>query len=191
MIDFVAGPPAYVGLAVVGLGFVLLARWAGRERGTRLDMFVALRFGDVLLTEVVGAFVIGYAIGALIAPPERANLGPPAPPGRFGGPFALLRQLPVALGLAAAVIDVLVRVDVRDMLLGGRASRNPVRSYIGWDATVVAAIPAGGFGEIRMRDGMGNVMSIAATADIDIAAGAHVRVVGTRELNVVVAPIAG
>jgi len=176
--------PAYAALAVAGVALILLARWAARRRGTRWDTFVALRSGEVLLTEVIGAFVLGYAIGALIAPPDRAALGPP---GRFGG-FGALRSLPVALGAIGAAIAALAHVDLRDLLLGGRAARNPLRSYIGWDARVVAAIPAGGFGEISLRDGMGNLISVAATADVDVATGADVRIIGTRDLNVLVAP---
>ena len=173
-------------LLAAGVVLVVLARWAGRERGSRLDSFVALRVGDVLLTEVAGAFLIGYGIGALIAPPQAGAA--PLPRGR-ANPFAALRALPVFLGFVGVLVAVATRVDVRDALLGGRASRNAVRSYIGWDARVIAAIPANGFGEILMRDGMGNVMSIAATADSDIAVGTHVKVVATRELNVVVAPL--
>ncbi len=169
-----------------GLVLVAVARWAGRRRGTMRDQLVALRLGDVLLTEVFGAFLIGYGLGALIAPPEVAST--PVPRGR--NPLASLRSLPIFLGLVGAAIAALARVDLRDVLLSGRASRNAVRSYIGWDARVIATIPARGFGEILMRDGMGNVMSVAATADTDIAIGTHVRVVGTRDLNIVVAPIA-
>ena len=39
-----------------------------------------------------------------------------------------------------------------------------------------------------LRDGVGNVMSVAATADSDLAEGTVVRVVTTRDLNLVVAP---
>jgi hypothetical protein len=184
------GVPAYAAMAALGLALVAVARWAGRRRGTRWDSLVALRTGDVLLTEVVGAFIIGYAVGSIVAPPDRIAVGPPAPPGRFGG-VGSLRNLPVFLGIVGALISVLTRIDVRDLLLGGRAARNPVRSYIGWNARVIATIPAGGFGEILMRDGMGNVMSIAATADTDLAVGTEVRVVATRDLNIVVAPLAG
>lgn len=182
--------PAYAAMAVLGLALIAIARWAGRRRGTRWDSLVALRSGDVLLTEVVGAFIVGYAVGAIIAPPGRAAAGPPVPPGRFGG-VGSLRSLPVFLGIVGALVSILTRIDVRDLLLGGRAARNPVRSYIGWNARVIAAIPAGGFGEILMRDGIGNVMSIAATADMELPVGTEVRVVATRDLNIVVAPLAG
>src|SRR5437868_14303258 len=73
----------------VGLALVVLARWASRTRGGKRDTWVALRIGDVLLTEIIGAFLLGYGPGGLIAPPEAAGPGgPPArigPAGRLGG----------------------------------------------------------------------------------------------------------
>lgn len=152
---------------------------------------MAFRVGDVLLTEVIGAFLVGYSLGALIAPPDAqvARPGPPGPPrgGRFGGGFGI--TLPIGLGLLGAIIAAVVHLDLRDLMLSGRATRNAVTSYIGWDARVIKRIPARGFGEILMRDGMGNVTSVAATADVDIEEGTTVRVTATRDLNVVVTPI--
>src|SRR5207244_9058840 len=68
----------------VGLALVVLARWASRTRGTKRDTWVALRIGDVLFTEIIGAFLLGYGLGGLIAPPEVA--GPGGPPVRIGQP---------------------------------------------------------------------------------------------------------
>ena len=174
-----------------GIVLIVVARVAGRRRGTRWDSLVALRMGEVLITEVVGAFLIGYGIGLLVFPTDRAAA--PGPPGPRGGPpragfFGTPPQF--LLGIVAAIIDVIPHIDLRNLMLSGRATRNPIVSYVGWDARVVAAIPAHGYGEIAMRDGMGNVTSIAATADVDIAEGTHVRVTGTRDLNLVVSPIA-
>src|ERR671934_1623807 len=74
----------------IGLGFVLivLARWAV-HRSDRLDSWVALRVGRVLLTEVVGAFLLGYGIGLLIEQLTASPRGGPpgriiVAPGRFG-----------------------------------------------------------------------------------------------------------
>lgn len=172
-----------------GLALIAVARLSGRHRGTRWDSFVALRMGDVLITEVVGAFLVGYGIGLFVFPPDRG--GPPGPFGARGPRGGFFGAPPQFLcGILAAVIDVVPHIDLRDLMLSGKATRNPIVSYVGWDARVVAAIPAGGYGEIAMRDGMGNVTSVAATADVDIAEGAHVRVTGTRDLNLVVSPIA-
>jgi hypothetical protein len=186
-------------IIAAGVLLIVLARWAARVRGSRLDSLVALRVGDVLVTEVLGVFLVGLGIGTILWPPDAPIVGPgpggaPRPPvgrGRFigfGGPGGSDR-LPFLFGVVLALVAVLVRIDLRDLLLGGRAARNAITSYIGWDARVIAAIPAGGYGEIAMRDGAGNVISVAATADTDIAEGTLVRVTSTRDLNLVVAPL--
>ena len=178
------------GALALGIALIVTARWAARRRGTRWDSLVALRFGDVLLTEVIGAFLVGYAIGSLVSPPDRAVVPGPGPGGgRFGrggsGP-----GLPVTLGLVAAALAALLRIDLRDLSVGGRAQRNPIQTYIGWDARVIARIPAGGWGEIALRDGSGNVMSVAATAAVDVPIGAQVVISGTQGRDLVVTPTA-
>ena len=182
-------PPLESALLVAGgVVLVVLARWAARRRGTRWDSLVALRVGDVPVTEIVGAFLIGYALGSLVASPERG--GPPGPrPGPRSGVFGATPQL--IFGMAAAAVAVLIHIDFSNLAWSGRATRNPVSSYIGWDARVIERIPSGGFGRIALRDGVGNVMSVAATADTDVPIGTVVRVVGTRDLNLVVAPADG
>jgi membrane-bound ClpP family serine protease len=184
--------PIYAAVVVLGIALIVLARWAAGRPGTRWESFVALRIGDVLFTEMLGAFLVGFAIGALVAPQlDDGPLGPPGRPGggaRFGGAFAGNR-LPFILGLVFAAIAAAVRIDWTDHLLRGPASHNALSSYIGWDARVVAPIRAGEFGEIALPDGSGNVMAVVATADTDIAPGTTVRVTGTKDLNLVVAPI--
>lgn len=187
---------AYAAAIAVGLALIVVARWASRHRGSRLDTFVALRVGDVLLAEVIGAFLIGYGIGSLVSieSDRRATPGPPSPPigGRLGGMrgFGMGDRLPFTLAIAFALIAVLVRIDIRDLLLGGRSTPHPLRGYIGLEARVVAPIPAGGHGEITVRDPSGNITSVAAAADVAVPVGADVRVIGTRDLNLVVAPLA-
>ena len=97
--------------------------------------------------------------------------------------------MPLILGLVAAAIAAIVRIDWTDHLLRGSPARNTLSTYIGWDARVVAPIRAGEYGEIALPDGTGTVVAIAATADTDIAPGTPVRVTGTKDLNLVVAPI--
>lgn len=180
-------------LLALGIALIVIARWAGRRRGTRWDSFVALRFGDVLVTEVVGAFLVGYAIGSFIAPPgERVGApGPPSPGGgRFVRPGGNGPGLPVTLGLVAAVVAAIRRLDLRDLALRGPSTRNPIATYLGWDARVIARIPAGGWGEIALRDGSGNVMSVAATAATDIAVGTSVVISGVQGRDLVVTPMA-
>jgi membrane-bound ClpP family serine protease len=184
--------PIYAAVVVLGIALIVLARWAAGRPGTRWESFVALPIGDVLFTEMLGAFLVGFAIGALVAPQlDDGPLGPSGRPGgggRFGGPFAGNR-LPFILGFVFAAIAAAVRIDWTDHLLRGPASHNALSSYIGWDARVVAPIRAGEFGEIALPDGSGNVMAVVATADTDIAPGTTVRVTGTKDLNLVVAPI--
>src|SRR5712692_2234238 len=83
--------PLYVFVVVLGIALIVLARWAARRKGTRWESFVALRVGDVLFTEVVGAFLIGFGIGALVVPQldspgPPVPRGPPAPPPLSAGP---------------------------------------------------------------------------------------------------------
>jgi membrane protein implicated in regulation of membrane protease activity len=180
------------GALVLGIVLIVVAHWAARRKGTRWDSLVALRFGEILVTEVIGAFLVGYAIGSFIAPPESGRGGPPAPPGGgrfvrpgfgFGG-----AQLPFTVGVIAAAVAALRHIELRDLALSGRASRNPITTYIGWDARVIARIPAGGWGEIALRDGSGNVMSVAATAAVDLPIGAQVVISGTQGRDLVVTP---
>ncbi len=149
----------------IGIALVVLARWASRQRGSRADTWLALRVGDVLFTEMLGAFLVAFAIGDLFASddepgaPRRVGFGRFG--GRFGGAGSAL-PLPFMLGLVAAA-DVGIR------------------------ARVIAHIPAGGVGEIAMPDGRGNVTSVVATADTDLTVGTAVRVTGIRGRNLVVA----
>src|SRR2546427_12083933 len=80
-----------------GVLLIALARWASRVRGSRRDLWVALRIGDVLLTEIPGAFVLGYGLCRLIA---QAGAVPASVPAcRLGavGPFGRLTPVPPPL----------------------------------------------------------------------------------------------
>lgn len=175
---------------ILGLLLIALARWASRVPGTKSDSWVALRIGDILFTEVIGAFLLGYGLGGLVVQPDGiAGTGPPGrfvPAGRFGG---LTANLPVTLGIVGAAVAVFTRLDLSGLALRGSTPRNGLSMYVGWDAEVIAPISAGGFGQIAMRDGLGYPLSAVATAETDIAQGTPVRVVGTKGLNLLVAPI--
>jgi membrane protein implicated in regulation of membrane protease activity len=174
----------------VGLVLIVLARWASRVRGSRRDLWVALRLGDVLLTEILGAFLVGYGLGGLLAQPEAVGIsGPPGrfgPAGRFGGFTA---NLPVTLGVVGAALAVLTRLDLSGIALRGSTPGNGLSQYLGSDARVIAPISAGGYGQIAMRDAMGYPLSAVATAETDIPQGTPVRVVGTKGVNLLVTPI--
>ena len=188
--------PIYGLVVVIGVMLIVLARWAARRPGTRWESLVALRIGDVLFTEIFGVFLIGFGIGSLVAP-QLDSGGPPGPPGRGGGPGPGGRfggafsgnRLPILLGIVLAGIRTVVAIDWTDHLLRGPSKGNTLTTYIGWDARVVAPIRAGQFGEIALPDGSGNAMAVVATAETDIPLGAQVRVIGTKDLNLVVAPI--
>ncbi len=186
--------PLYLAAVAAGMVLIALARWAA-VRGARWESLVALRVGSVLFTEVVGAFLVGYGAGALVALQLGPSPGgPPRPPvgvGRFRGtglfaPFDPA-NLPLTLGMVGSLLATLLRVDLREILSPAR-TKDPLARYVGWEARVIAPIAAGGYGEVALRDADGNVRAVAATADVDIADGANVAVVGTRDLNLLVAP---
>lgn len=185
---------AKFGIAVgLGLALIVLARWSSRTRGTKLDSWVALRMGDVLFTEVAGAFLLGYGLGGLIAQPDAvATGGRPGTPvigGRFGRLGGLAAGLQYTLAIVGAAIAILTRLDLSGLVLRGSTPRNGLAMYIGWDANVIAPISAGGYGQIAMKDGMGYPLSAVATAETDIAKGTPVKVIGTKGRNLLVAPI--
>src|SRR2546426_5814162 len=185
------GDAKFVFAVSLGLALVVLARWASQSRGTKRDTWVALRIGDVLFTEIVGAFLLGYGLGGLLAPPEVAGPGGPpvriGPAGRFGG--GLGSSLPYTLAIVGAALAILTRLDLGALFVRGSAPRGGLSTYVGWDGQVIAPIQAGGYGQITMRDAMGYPLSAGATAETDIAQGTPVRVVGTKGLELVVAPI--
>jgi membrane protein implicated in regulation of membrane protease activity len=182
--------PLSAALAIpIGIALIVLARWASRHRGSAADTWLALRVGDVLFTEMLGAFVVAYAIGDLFASddapgaPRRVGFGRFG--GRFGGAGSAL-PLPFMLGLFAAAVAALARIDFGGLLSGARAADNE-SDYVGAKARVIVRIPAGGTGEIALPDHRGNVTSVVATADADLMAGTAVSVTGIRGRTLVVA----
>lgn len=182
--------PLIATLAIpMGIALIVLARWASRHRGSRADTWLALRVGDVLFTEMLGAFLVAFAIGDIFATddepgaPRRVGFGRFG--GRFGGSGSAL-PLPFMLGVFAAAVAAIARIDFGGLLLRSRPAA--VESdYVGINARVIAHIPAGGVGEIAMPDARGNVTSAIATADTDLMVGTAVRVTGIRGRNLVVA----
>ncbi len=182
--------PLLAALAIpVGIALIVLARWASRHRGSRADTWVALRVGDVLFTEMLGAFLVAFAIGDIFATddepgaPRRVGFGRFG--GRFGGSGSAL-PLPFMLGVAAAAVAALVRIDWGGLMLRSRPAAQE-SDYVGMKARVIAHIPADGVGEIAMPDGKGNVTSVIATAETDITVGVPVTVTGLQGRTVIVA----
>jgi membrane protein implicated in regulation of membrane protease activity len=172
----------------VGIALIVLARWASRQRGSRADTWVALRVGDVLFTEMLGAFLVAFAIGDIFATDDEPGAPRRVGFGRFGGRFGGAGSLPLPfmLGIAAAAVAAIARIDFGGLLLRSRPAASE-SDYIGIKARVIAHIPAGGVGEIAMPDARGNVTAVIATADTDITVGVAVTVTGIRGRTLVVA----
>jgi len=182
--------PVIAAIAIlVGIALIVLARWASRERGSHADTWLALRVGDVLFTEMLGAFLVGFAIGDLFASddepgtPRRVGFGRLG--GRFGGAGSAL-PLPFMIGIFAAAVAAVARIDFGAFFLRSRPAASE-SEYVGIVGRVIAHIPAGGVGEIAIPDARGNVTSVVATADADLTVGTTVRVTGIRGRHLVVA----
>ena len=182
--------PLIAGLAIpIGIALIVLARLASRHRGSPADTWLALRVGDVLFTEMLGAFLIAFAIADIFATDDQPGAPRRVGFGRFGGRFGgagSALPLPLMLGLFAAAVAALTRIDFGGLLAGARPAANETE-YVGIAARVIAHIPAGGVGEIALPDAKGNVTSVVATADTDLTVGTAVRVTGIRGRNLLVA----
>ena len=182
--------PLIAALAIpIGVALIVLARWASRERGSHADTWLALRVGDVLFTEMLGAFLVGFAIGDIFATDDEPGAPRRVAFGRFGGRFSgagSALPLPLMLGIFAAGVAAVARIDFGAFFLRSRPAANE-SEYIGTRARVIGHIPAGGVGEIAMPDAKGNVTSVIATADTDLTVGTSVRVTGIRGRLLVVA----
>ena len=175
---------------VVGIILIVVARRASRVRGSRADSWIALRIGDVLFTEMLGAFLIGFAVGDLFAsddePGQPRRIGFGRFGGRFGGGGTAL-PLPFMIGIAAAAVAAIARIDFGALLMRSRPAAK-ASDYVGMRARVIAHIPAGGVGEIAMPDAIGNMTAVLATADTDVMVGTQVQITGISGRNFVVAP---
>jgi len=181
--------PLIAALAIpIGIALIVLARWASRHRGSRADTWLALRVGDVLFTEMLGAFLVAFAIGDIFATDDEPGAPRRVAFGRFGGRFggAGALPLPFMLGVFAAAVAAIARIDFGALVL--RSSPAAKESdYVGIKTRVIVHIPAGGVGEIAMPDARGNVTSVIATADTDLTVGVAVTVTGIRGRTLVVA----
>jgi membrane protein implicated in regulation of membrane protease activity len=185
--------PLLAALAIlVGIALIVLARRASRHRGSRADTWLALRVGDVLFTEMLGAFLVAFAIGDIFATDDEPGAPRRVAFGRFGGRLggAGALPLPLMLGIFAAGVAAVLRIDFGAFFLRSQPAAN-VSEYIGMRARVIAHIPAGGVGEITMPDARGNITSVIATADSDLMVGTTVSVTGIRGRQLVVAKADG
>ena len=175
-------------LIPVGIALIVLARWASRQRGSHADTWLALRVGDVLFTEMLGAFLVGFAIGDIFATDDAAGAPPRVGFGRFGGRFGgagSALPLPVMIGIFAAAVAAVARIDFGAFFMRSRPAAKE-SEYVGTRARVIVHIPAGGVGEIAMPDARGNVTAVVATADTDLTVGTAVSVTAIRGRHLVV-----
>jgi membrane protein implicated in regulation of membrane protease activity len=175
---------------VVGFALFVLSRYA-RRLPEPIGGLVRLEAGGVSFTEIFAVFALGYGIGSLATEPSSPRGAPPLPPGgRFiGGPFNpfLRGGLQVAVGTTLALITFLYRVDIIGKLSNPQSHKS-VAAIIGAEALAVEDIPAGGHGQITFRDPGGSLVGVMASADVPVARGARVRIVGTKGLNPLVVP---
>jgi membrane protein implicated in regulation of membrane protease activity len=188
-------PLARIVLALVGgIALVLVARFA-RGLPDPLRGFVRLRWGDASFTEIFGFFLIGYAIGSLVAgPDETSSSSRPGGGGGFIGRFRGLGRggvfggnLAVATGFVLAAVVFLYRIDIISKITNPQSHKS-VAAIIGSDAEAMEDIPAGGHGQIRFRDPGGTLVGVMAASDVDVPRGSWVRIVGTKGLNPLVVP---
>jgi membrane protein implicated in regulation of membrane protease activity len=170
------------GIALVGISQI------ARRLPERLRGSIRLELGNVSFVEIFGIFLIGYAIGALVAGPSPDPPGPPRP--GIGGRFGFLTRggaTPVTFAFALAFFALLWRYDILGRLTNPQSHKS-VAAIIGSDAEAMEDIPAGGHGQIRFRDPGGTLVGVMAASDVDVPRGSWVRIIGTKGLNPLVAP---
>jgi membrane protein implicated in regulation of membrane protease activity len=140
----------FAGLVLLGISVLL---------GDLLDgVFDALP-GDVFSTAVIGGFTSAFGFGAAIA----QNLGAPL-------------LLAIAVGVVAGVGFAWFAAWLTRLIRGGGSDATPAASdALGRDATVLTAIPDGGFGVVRVVIG-GHVARYNARADRPVEVGTEVYV---------------
>jgi membrane protein implicated in regulation of membrane protease activity len=176
-----------------GVALILLARFA-RRLPDPLRSFVRLSVGEASFTEIVGVFLIGYAIGSFVGGPDDASGGSSRGPGGVVGRFRGLGRggvfggsVAVATGFVLAALVFLYRIDILSKITNPQSHKS-VAAIIGSDAEAMEDIPAGGHGQIRFRDPGGTLVGVMAAADVDVPRGSWVRIVGTKGLNPLVVP---
>lgn len=148
----------YVVIGLVGLGLLLVSLILGDV----LDgLFDGLMAGDWFSSAAIGGFVAAFGFGGAIVDSA-------------GGPTALALLVAVVAGLCfgwfAWWLTGLLRRD--------RGEHTPsAHDTVGHDATVVTAIPAGGYGVVRVVIG-GHSLQYNAKADQEVPLGTAVHVSG-------------
>ena len=156
---------------VVGLVVLLVSLVLGDVLDGALDALA----GDAFSTAVLGGFVAAFGFGAAIADSAGAPLLVSVPVGVVAG---------VAVGWLAAWLTRLVRD-------GGSDGTLEADDLLGREGQVVSAVPADGYGTVRVLVG-GHVVRLNARADEAIEPGTAVHVTSVLSPTAVtVAPVWG
>lgn len=161
-------------LLVAGLGMLLLL--VSLTLGDLLDGALDALAGDTFSTAVIGAFVSALGLGGALAEGLGAPLALSLPAGIVAG---------VSFGWLAAWLTRLLR--------SGTSGATPATDdTVGREGVVVTAIPAEGFGTVKVVVA-GHALRLNARLDADhplpVEAGTRVHVTGTLSPTaVVVAP---
>ena len=151
--------PFFLVLGFVGLALLLVSLVVGDVLDGVLDGLLDALSGDVFSTAVIGSFVSAFGFGGAIA----TGLGLPG-----------LLAVPVGLvsGLGFGWIAVWFTRLVKD---GGSDATPTSDDLVGRDGAVISAIPADGFGTVRVLLG-GHVVRVNARAEAALPAGTEVHV---------------
>jgi len=156
---------------VIGLvGLALLTVTLGF--GDLFDGVFAALAGDWFSGAVIGGFVSAFGFGAALA----EGSGAPSP-------------AVIAIGVGAGAVFAWFGAWLTRFLKGGEDATLKTDDVVGMDATVVAAIPDGGFGTVTVRVA-GQTVRYNARAEAPITSGTEVHVTGVLSPTAVsVAPL--
>ena len=160
-------------IGFVGLGVLLGSLVLGDLLDGALD---GLSGGlEIFSTAVIGAFESAFGFGGAIA----QGAGAPG-------------LLTVPVGLASGALFAWIAARFTRLVKGGGSDDAPTADdLLGRDATVLTAIPAGGFGTVRIRLG-GHVVRVNARSEQPVVSGTQVHVTSILSPTAVtVAPVWG
>ncbi|MCO1657882.1 hypothetical protein [Pseudonocardia humida] len=149
-------------LVVGGIGVVILALGL---LGSQLAGIFSAEFDGTVTTEAVAGFLGVFGFGAAVT---SILVGADSP-----GALALSGGVGVAAAIPAAFLIARLSRAARDMATDDTPQRSDL---IGTNGVVISPIPAGGYGEVRLRLG-GHHLKLNARADAPMAIGTPVLVI--------------
>lgn len=159
----------FVVIGLIGLALLAVSVLFGDLFDGVFDVFA----GDWFSGAVIGGFVSAFGFGAAIA--DNAGVAP-------GGV--------IAVGIGAGAVFAWFGAWLTRVVRGSETAGTPkTGDVVGLDATVIAAIPADGYGVVTLRTG-GHLVRYNARAEAPIASGTDVHVTGVLSPTAVsVAPL--